>query len=272
MSKPFLHVIADYGVNDGAFGEVIQRLSAGVSDLNTEIYPTSVKFPDSIGAGFWIYQYLMGQKEGQKMYCYSNVAPRKEQAAAMINNAGEGLKYAKLKNGAEIIAVNSTYIFSFVKPFISEFKDIEVSNEGTQFRSRDNYVKIVNEVMHNDYSSLRAEIDIEAIPDVPKNKIAWIDGYGNIKTTIRRSEVTFQPGDKVRVEINGVIWSALMAEGSFGVNHGEVAFSAGSSGHDDPFMEVFLRRASERDVSAGDIFNHPINGDEVKITLDTSRR
>jgi S-adenosylmethionine hydrolase len=269
MNKPiFLHVITDYGISDPAFGEVVQRLHANSSDLSPTIYPTSVDFSDTVAGGFWIYQYGMGKQDTQRMVIYSNVAPRKVQRAAMKNNSGEGLKYGKLTNGVEIVAVNSEYIFSFVKPYLQEFKEIDVSNQGTQFRSRDNYPKIVNEILHGDYKSLTENLPLSLIPDVPTNRIAWIDGYGNIKTTIRRSQVTLQAGEQVKIEINGVIWTGYMSEGTFGVHHGQLAFSPGSSGYEDPFMEIFLRRHIVRDVSARDVFNFPKCGDEIKITIE----
>ncbi len=267
-NSTFLHIISDYGVNDPAFGEVIQRLHADVADTGAYIYPTATDFSDTVAGGFWIYQYGMGKKDNQSMFIYSNIAPRKVQRSAMHDNSGEGLKYGKLTNGVEIVAVNSEHVFSFVKPYLQEFKDINVSNQGTQFRSRDNYPAIVTQVMHGDRSSLGENLSLDLIPDVPKNRIAWIDGYGNIKTTIRRSEVTFAPGSTVKIEINGVIWTGYMSEGTFGVHHGQLAFSAGSSGHTDPFMEIFLRRHIVRDVSARDVFNYPKCGDEVKITIE----
>lgn len=266
MSSPFLHIISDYGTSDPAFGEVMQRLSYMVEDLHPRYQITSVDFSDTVAGGFWIYQYLMGKAEGQSLFVYSNIAPRKERRQAMKNNSGEGLKYGRLTNGAEIVAVNSEYVFSFVKPLLQEFKDISVSNQGTQFRSRDNYPLIVSEVMHGEYKNLTENVSLSLIPDIPKSRIAWIDGYGNIKTTIRRSEVIFEPGSRVRIEINGVIWTGIVAEGSFGVNHGELAFAAGSSGYEDPFMEIFLRRHIVRDVSARDVFNYPKCGDLISIT------
>ena len=268
QSSTFLHVVTDYGTSDPAFGEVIQRLHSQCADINPFIHATSVDFSDTVAGGFWLYQYAMGKSEGQQLFIYSNVAPRKVKRTAMNNNSGEGLKYGKLTNGVEIVAVNSEYIFSFVKPNLQDFKEINVSNQGTQFRSRDNYPAIVSEVMHGNHEHLTENLSLSLIPDVPTSRIAWIDGYGNIKTTIRRSEVTFSAGSKVRIEINGVIWTGIVADGSFGVNHGELAFSAGSSGYNDPFMEIFLRRHIVRDVSANDVFNHPKCGDEVKISLE----
>ena len=39
------------------------------------------------------------------------------------------------------------------------------------------------------------------IPDYPVNVIASIDGYGNMKTTIRASQIKFKPGQPVTIEI-----------------------------------------------------------------------
>lgn len=265
--QPFLHIIADYGTLDPAFGEVVQRLQAGIADLNPTLFTTSVAFSDTLAGGFWIYQYAMGKTKAP-LFIYSNIAPRRIQRTAMKNNSGEGLKYAKLTNGVEIVAVNSEYVFSFVKPFLQEFKEINVSNQGTQFRSRDNYPAIVSNIMHEKRNSLAENLSTSLIPDVPRNRVAWIDGYGNIKTTIRKSEVQLPVGTKVLIEINGVMWSGIYADGTFSVNHGELAFSPGSSGYEDPFMEIFLRRHIVKDVSASDVFNHPVNGSEIKISQE----
>ncbi len=267
MEKPFIHLIADYGQNDPAFGEVIQRVYQDTADLTPTIYPTSVKFADTTGAGFWIGQYLLAQNTSN-LFVYSNVAPRKEQKKAMVDNSGEGLKYARLKNGAQIVAVNSGNIFSFIKSEIAAFHDITVSNQGTQFRSRDNYVAIVAQFLHDDFTNLGPELDINLIPDAPSSQVAWIDGYGNIKTSIRHSQVQFTPGTKVHIELNHIVWNATYVDGSFSVHHGDIAFAPGSSGYDDPFMEIFLRRATSRDVNAADIFNHPFNGAQITIYPD----
>src|SRR5258706_12206906 len=119
--QPLLHVIADYGVADPAFGEVLQRLQIGTNDLNPLIWTTPVAFSDTIAGGFWTYQYLLGKGKAP-LFVYSNIAPRRVQRTAMKNNSGEGLKYGKLANGAEIVAVNSEFVFSFVKPYLQEFK------------------------------------------------------------------------------------------------------------------------------------------------------
>lgn len=257
MKQPLIHLVADYGVGDPAFSEVMQRLHAKIPGCT--VIPTSVPPLDTLTTGLWIFQYALGEHP-DGMVIYSNTAPRKDDKSKRANNAGEHLMYAKLKNGVEIVAVNSGYCFSFVKPHIESFKIINVENKGSQFRSRDFYPRAVAEIIEKHEDILGEEVGTTDIPAVPANEVAWIDGYGNMKTTITKSNVAFDPGSKVRVTINGTRRTALIAGGNFSVNEGELSFSPGSSGHDDPFMELFLRGGS-----AHDLFNHPTPGAKVKI-------
>lgn len=256
MKNKFVHIVADYGKDDPAFNEVVQRIYSYMPEL--KIRTTSVPAFDTIGTGFWIYQYAMGQHP-EGMVIYSNTAPRKDNKHAREKNEGERLMYGKTENGIEIMAVNAGYCFSFIKPYLKLFRVVKIPNKGSQFRSRDFYPKALAKLLTNE-AVLSEEIDTKLIIDPPVSKIAWIDGYGNIKTTIRRSDVDYQAGDKLHVMINKVRRTALIAGGNFSVSDGELSFSPGSSGYDDPFMELFLRGGS-----AEKLFEFPKSG--VKVML-----
>jgi hypothetical protein len=236
-----LIVISDYGTGDPAFTEVLLQLKTLIP--NTYIHPQSTPAFSTINTGFWIYQLALTPNLADT-YIYSNTAPRKESKKAQKNNAGEKLMYCKLKNGFEITAVNSGFVFSFVKPYIQYFNYVNVENEGSQFRSRDKYPIAVAKMIHKDKSFLDKKGDLESIPDVPRNLIASIDGYGNIKTTTRASSVKFKSGQNVIITIYGKKHLAIYTDGMFHVKEGELAFAPGSSGHDDKFMEIFLRGGS----------------------------
>lgn len=256
--KRLLHVICDYKASSQEFGEILQRLYAQNWDIDLQTIPTSVPSFDTVATGYLVYQLAMGQNPPETMM-YVNTAPRKEQKAAMQNNAGEKLVYAKLTNGVEIVAVNSGYSLALVKPFIEQLHIIEVENEGSQFRSRDFFPKAVSDIMHGNYEARLLEaVDPKLLPDMPEGIVMWIDGFGNIKTSVRRSGRGFNEGEKIHVKINGIKRTALVTGGSFSVDEGELAFSVGSSGHDDPFMEIFLRGGS-----AHDLFENPTAGAKV---------
>jgi S-adenosylmethionine hydrolase len=257
----FIQFIADYGKKDPAFAEVIQRLhmeipGATIHDMST--YPFS-----TIETGFWTYQLGLGQHP-EGMIIYTNCAPRKDDSGKREKNEGERLVYAKLKNGVEIVGVNSGYSFSFIKNHIAEFYNVDVDNKGSQFRSRDFYPRIVAMVAKGDYSFKLEQLDPAKIVDYPKNVIGAIDGYGNLKTTLVKKDVEamgIKPGELVKIKIGRWSHTATFVDGTFGVKDGEVSLAEGSSGHDAPFMEIFLRGGSARKR-----FNKPEPGDTFEIS------
>lgn len=240
-TSTFIHLIADYGVNDPAFGEVIQKLHG--LQPNITVYPTSVPSFSTIATGFWTAQYAQVNPI-PGMTIYTNTAPRKDKKESRDRNEGEKLVYAKLKNNIHVVGVNAGYCFSFIKPMIDSLHAVHVENKGSQFRSRDFYPEAVIDVNSGTYSLIGEELAISIIPDVPKNKIAWIDGYGNIKTTTPLSSVTIDSGKPVLITLNEIKRTAYFTDGTFSVHEGQLAFAPGSSGGEDKAMELFLRGLS----------------------------
>ena len=238
----FLQFIADYGVGDPAFGEVVQKFIY----LNPKItvQETSVPSFSTIATGFWTHQYAM-VNSFPELAIYTNTAPRKDDKESRIENEGEHLTYALLENGVKVIGVNAGYCFSFIKPHIKEFYEVEVRNKGSQFRSRDFYPEAVMGIMNGEQKFLGQKLDIAHIPDLPVRRVAWIDGYGNMKTTVRVSEMKKYPsGQPLLVTLGSMKRTAWYSNGTFSVREGELAFAPGSSGGKDVFMELFLRGLS----------------------------
>ncbi|CAN5174768.1 SAM-dependent chlorinase/fluorinase [soil metagenome] len=254
VDKKTIVLIADYGVGDPAFLEVMLQLRTRIPGV--EIYPQSVPPFSTLNTGFWIYQIAMTPNL-PNTYIYANTAPRKHEKKAQENNRGEVLTYAKLADGFEIVAVNAGYAFSFVKPYIKEFHVINVQNDGSQFRSRDKFPQGVAGVINKEANILGDKLDVAMIPDVPENNIASIDGYGNIKTTTRLSQVAFHSGQKLTISMNNISHEGVFTDGTFNVQDGELAFAPGSSGHDDKCMEIFYRGGN-----AAKLFNN--------VTVETS--
>lgn len=258
LMEKTLVLLSDYGTGDAAFTEVMLRLRAIAPD--TFLHPQSVPAFSTINTGYWIAQIAL-TKDTPHTYIFSNTAPRKEEKKAQENNKGEKLMYARLKNGFELMAINAGYAFSFVKPYIQNFHYVNVDNHGSQFRSRDIYPFAVAKMLKADMSVLGEKEDVSVIPDYPRNVIASIDGYGNIKTTTRLSEVSLTPGQKVTVSLNHQKHAAIFTDGVFNIHEGELAFAPGSTGHDDKFMELFVRGSS-----ANHLFELPLIEDSLILT------
>lgn len=258
MAQQTVIIIADYGVGDPAFIEVILQLQNYLP--HAHFYPLSTPPFSTVNTGFWMYQFAM-TKNIKDMYIFANTAPRRNSKAAQKNNSGEKLMYAKLKNGLELLAVNAGYAFSFLKDEIAAFNLVNVENEGSQFRSRDKYPQAVIQMVKNDKGFLGETLETDTIPEAPDRVIASIDGFGNLKTTIRSSKITFKAGEKVKIAIQNQVHVATYTDGVFSVKDGELAFAPGSSGHKDRFMEIFVRGGS-----AYDLFKKPNVEEEITIT------
>lgn len=263
-----LHVMCDYKAGGMEFGEITNRLQYHLAEPHSvRIHPTEVPSLDTMAIGFVTAQYAFAPNRG-KMVIYGNAAPRRDTSAAAAKNIDHGIKYARLKNGVEIINVNSEFAFGFVKTEIEEFRDIDCPNSGSQFRSRDFFPESVARIVNGDYSKLTKKMDIAAIPEIPSNMVAWTDGFGNIKTTMRKSDLDkkgFKVGQSVQVIMNGVSMVGVIAEGGFTVDRGVLAVNAGSSGYDNPFVELFLRVHHMREKTAAVRFDYPAGGEQFEI-------
>jgi hypothetical protein len=257
-----IHIVADYGHGDLAFAEVVQRIKIHLPDAEPVLTPVPAFC--TLAAGFCIAQLGLNQAPPGTMI-YHNVAPRADDEAARSGNAGERLSYARLSTGVRVIGVHAGHTLSFIRDEADKLRWASSPAAGSQFRSRDVFPQAAAAIALGRPQALGEDIDPASIPDVPANRLAYIDGYGNLKTTIpyRKDRAS---GSHVTVEINGVERAARVSDGTFAVQHGELAFAPGSSGwetkeSDIKWMELFLRGGN-----AWEAFQQPAVGVEIHVT------
>jgi hypothetical protein len=256
--KTLVTVIADYGeLHDLAFAEVRHRLLAELADDKFVIETVAVPAFDTVATGFVLAQLGLNSRLGAGHKFFVNTAPRKDDPNPRARNAGEGLVYAKLKNGVEIVAVNSGYSLSFVRDG-AELKNLKVSAEGSQFRSRDVFPQAFAKIAHGDYGALHG--DLTGVPDAPKECVCYTDGYGNLKTTVDMKALAVMKGKSVIVTINGVQEIATVADGIFAVSDGQYCISPGSSGWAGNRLTEIVCRGG----NAAKRFNSPAGGAVVE--------
>ncbi|WP_287129160.1 SAM-dependent chlorinase/fluorinase [Candidatus Cyanaurora vandensis] len=257
-----LQVIADYGNGDPAFAEVTQQLLLGLPQ--SQVSCLSVPPFSTLATGFWVAQ--LGLNPGPERIIYHNCAPRQDDPLSRSDNEGEGLTYALLTNGVQVVGVNAGYTLAFIKDHAERLQTVNVARAGSQFRSRDIFPQVVKTVAQGDFSLLGAELDRSLIPSIPPDQVAWADGYGNLKTTIPAHEVNLQPESRVVVQVGDVVSDAVYSDGSFKVPQGSLAFAPGSSGwtaQGKPvrWMELFLRGGN-----AWERFARPRMGQKVSYS------
>ncbi len=258
-----VHIVADYGQGDLAFAEVVQRIKLYLPDAEPVLTP--VPPFSTLAAGFCVAQLDLNEAPAGTVI-YHNVAPRQDSEEARESNAGERLAFARLRTGVRVIGVNAGHAFSFLRDEADELRWAAVPAEGSQFRSRDLFPQAAGAIALGQPDALAEELGRSQVPDVPRNLIAYIDGYGNLKTTVRDGEVNVHPGSRVRVRIGAAEQEAIASDGSFAVGEGQMAFAPGSSGWETGrgetvrWMELFLRGGDAREA-----FGRPEVGARIEI-------
>jgi hypothetical protein len=261
----FIHLVCDYAAGDMAWAEVMAALKAKLHD-DAHLHFTAVNAFDTVSTGFVVAQLALTPTElrPQNLLVFANTAPRKDKKEARTNNEGEGMLFATLKNGVQVLAVNSGYSMAFIRDDIQELWSTNEEETGSQFRSRDYFPLAVSKASRGDFSFINHKLIInEVIPDQPKDVVGYVDSFGNIKTTLRTGDAklaSLTPGLRLKVSVGQHLSAATVATGSFNVLEGDLAFAPGSSGHDRRFWELFKRGGS-----AADEFGHPVAGTQIKI-------
>ena len=258
-----VHIIADYGHGDLAFAEVVQRLKRHLPDAEPVLTP--VPPFATLAAGFCVAQLGLNEAPAGTLV-YHNVAPREDDPAGRAGNAGERLAFARLSTGVRVVGVNAGHAFSFVRAAAEELRWAAVPAEGSQFRSRDLFPQAAAAIALGRPGALGETLRRGDVPAPPVNRIAYVDGYGNLKTTIPHDPLTGRPGAAVRVRVGDVELEATTGDGSFAVEAGRLAFAPGSSGWTDArgretrWMELFLRGGD-----AWGAFGRPPIGARVRV-------
>jgi S-adenosylmethionine hydrolase len=258
-----LHLIADFGAGDLAFAEVIQRLKLYLPEA--EIVATPVPPFATLAAGFCVAQLGLGDAPAGTVI-FHNVAPRKDDIGVRRDNDGERLVWAELPNGVQVVGVHAGFAFSFVRDRARALRYVDAPSAGSQFRSRDLFPEAVARVVRGDAGVLAGPLALDAIPEVPPDRIAFIDGFGNLKTTIG-AERAPESGSLLQVRIGEGVCDAMVAGGGFSVPDGALAFSPGSSGWGSGAAQLRWMELFHRGGSAWEAFGRPEVGDRIEIEV-----
>ena len=269
MERSLLHVVCDYRKGDLAFSEVLAALMVSL-DGSVRVHTTEVPSFDTISTGFVLAQLGLQSPElrPEKTFLFVNCAPRRDRTTARAKNDGERLVFGDLSSGISFLAVNAGHSLSFVRNDLTLLSSVSIPSHGSQFRSRDIFPAPVSQMVAGDRSFLLDRLDpLIVCPEVPTGVVAYVDSFGNMKTTFRSTVDPvldiIREGQRIGIRIgNSATVQAFVATGSFNVNEGEVAFAPGSSGHNRRYWEIFCRGGR-----AVDLFNNPPSGTEIKLSI-----
>src|SRR4051795_2915355 len=254
-----LTVVADYGTGDLAFAEVRQRFAL----LLPEAVVAAIPVPpfDTVSAGFCVAQLAFGEGPADRVV-YANVAPRQDEDRPREDNAGERLGAARVGSGVLVGGVAAGASMSFLAAEGVPLRAVNVSDAGSQFRSRDVFPPAVAGLVRGEDGLLGDEV---TVAPAPERSVVYTDGYGNLKTSWY--DAPAPSGTTVRVRIGDAEAEAMVSDGVFTVPAGTVSFAPGSSGWprgdgggDRVSYELFLRGGD-----AAELFGRPASGATVEV-------
>lgn len=254
-----LHLIADYGAGDLAFAEVRQRLALAVPDAAVAVTP--VRPFDTLAAGFCIAQLAL--TPGPPRVVMHNVAPRRDEASPREENAGERFTALRLPGDVWVAGPNAGHSLAFVLPEADAARLLDIPAGGSQFRSRDLLPDALGRLLAGDDGVLGEALDPGDVEPVPESVVAYVDGYGNLKTTITAPPAP--SGTRVVVRVAGVSATAVVSDGTFAVPEGELSLAPGSSGWRGRSGEVVIHELFLRGGSAARRFGEPPTGAVVTV-------
>ena len=255
-----IHLVADYGAGDLAFAEVVQRLALALPD--TVVHPVVVAPYDTLAAGFCVAQLLLNDGPSDRIVVHDVTAGGDE-----AGPGGEGPRFCVGRTRAGVLAVgpNAGWSWSFAVDELRGLCYLDVPADGSHFRSRDRLPVAIAHVVAGHPHAICGTVPSARVPPVPEGVIAYVDGYGDLETTLSRPPAA--SGDRVVVSIGGVSATAIVADSPVAVAEGELALAPGSSGWPTGdgahrrFLELSLRGGS-----AARRFADPATGTPVALT------
>jgi hypothetical protein len=263
-----VHLVADYGVGDLAFAEVHQRLALVLPDAVVQATPVAAF--DTLAAGFCVAQLALTDGPSDRLVVH-NVAPRRDEPGPRPANEGERFCAGRTHEGVLVVGPNAGLSFSFCIDELRGLAYLDVPTGGSQFRSRDLLPRVLAGLVAGRAEAIGDPVPRDRVPPVPECVVAYVDGYGNLKTTLQESPAP--SGARVLVRIGDVSATAIVTDGTFAVADGELALAPGSSGwttrdrRHRRFLELFLRGGN-----AAQRFAHPASGTPVLIEATGGER
>lgn len=266
-----LIVIADYCTDSLTTQELqsaaIGRLSKPLTSQISFVHST----PSTIHTAFLLKQVLLTETRlgnANNLVIFVNTDPRLQTIKGVKQAQGANFVVAKMKNGAWISGPNAGHSLSLIRQDILYLYLYPNLDRGTQFRSRELYMRIAALLMEEKQDEMELEeIRNNDIPVLNDFYIGHIDNYGNMKTTIPNSYMKgkHEYGEKIQVTLNGQTKEAVYSDNLFGQEPGVLVLSPGSSGMpNDPYLELAIWQHYP-DSSALKAFPQAKPGDEIEV-------
>lgn len=272
-----VYLVADYS-DRLAYTEVDVALAVvfpGVQVISTNVPPFRTEV-----AGFVACQIARAGLDPQRHCLLINVDGRTHTDQPLVNGEGAPFVCVTLDSGLRVFSPNAGSSLSLLKSRIVACHQLSNGNSKSQFRSRDGFPQLMARVVRGANGNF-PDLALDQIPDFnpPESLVLWVDGFGNVKTSITRSQAVrlgWKSGAQIMLMVGGRgadhPVQVSCANSIMGVAPGTLVWAPGSSGNpDDPHMEFAVRSHGPGDDDCGaKRLSNPAPGDPLKVSFPHS--
>ncbi len=271
-----LIVIADWAEDSLTCQEITSSVQGFLSTNFLPKITFVASTPSTIHTSYLINQVVETEErlgKPKNTVIFQNTDPRLQAKKGVKKAKGAEFILIELKSGIFVCGPNAGYDFSMIKDKIKKIYLLKNFDKGTQFRSRDLYSMVSAKLIEDKSEDLKLiPASLSIIPNIGNEYfIGHIDNYGNIKTTIKLSDLKkkgFKFGKKIEISIKGITRICEFSTNLFGAHPGKLIIYPGSSGNkSDPYLEISVWRHFTEDEKTTGVheFHNPLPGDTINI-------
>ncbi len=254
-----MQLVADYGPDDLAYAELLQRLA--LVSPGVDVHLTTVAPCDTLSAGFCVAQLALTPGPPGRVVAHDLGASADD----------DKLRAGCTRDGTWIVGPNTGWAWSFVAAWLTTLRHVDVTSRGSRLGARPGLPIAVSHVIHRHPHALRDAMPRTSVPPVPERVVAHVDAAGDITTTV--AEPPGAVGTRVRVRIGEVAARAVVVDASWALTKGELTLAAGTqswptrAGGRRSFVGLSVGGGS-----AAELFAQPRPGTAVDLRTVRARR
>jgi hypothetical protein len=233
-----VHFVADYGEGDVAWADAVQRVAVAVPDA--VVQRTPVATADTLAAGFCVAQLALNEGPPDRIVVH-DIAPAGDESG------DDRFCTGRSTDGVLVVGPNVGWAWSFAVDGLHGLCLVDVPAAPHSPHARDYLSAALIHLLAHHPHAVCDDIPADRVRPVPNSVVAYVDGRGNVVTTL--TEPPAPPGTEVTLRVGDAAVTVTVAESLATVPSGRLGLAPGDAGW--PTRDGPRRRYLELAVPGG---------------------